>query len=94
MRIKAGSVPPDETQAAASSRVFNNNLDGTFTDVASAQGLALADLPVSAVVVDDFDNEISTRNTVTADRFGLQILGRAIGIPVYIEIAKLVMRYI
>ena len=57
MRIKAGSVPPQETQAATASRLFNNNLDGTFADLASAHGLALADLPVSAVVLDDFDND-------------------------------------
>jgi len=57
MRIKAGSVPPRETPAATASRVFNNNLDGTFADLAPAYGLALADLPVSAVVHDDFDND-------------------------------------
>ena len=57
MRIKAGSVPPQETQAASASRLFNNNLDGTFADLAPAHGLALADLPDSAVVHDDFDND-------------------------------------
>ena len=60
MRIKAGSVPPDATQAATASRVFNNNLDGTFADLAPAHGLALADLPVSAVVHDDFDKRLRT----------------------------------
>ncbi len=60
MRIKAGSVPPQETQAATASRLFNNNLDGTFADLASAHGLALADLPVSAVVLDDFDKRLRT----------------------------------
>ena len=60
MRIKAGSVPPQETQAATASRLFNNNLDGTFADLAPAHGLALADLPVSAVVLDDFDKRLRT----------------------------------
>ena len=57
MRLRGGSVPPGEKQEAAPSRVFNNNLDGTFTDVASAQGLAFGDLPTSAIVHDDFDND-------------------------------------
>ena len=57
MRIKAGSVPPSGTQAAMASRVFNNNLDGTFADLASSHGLTLAVKPVSAVVSDDFDND-------------------------------------
>ena len=43
MRIKAGSVPADATQAATASRVLNNNLDGTFADLAPTLGLAMAD---------------------------------------------------
>jgi len=57
MRIKGGSVPPGEKQAAAPSRLFNNNLDGTFTEVASTHGLAFVDLPISSIVHDDFDND-------------------------------------
>ncbi|MGC8639586.1 MAG: FG-GAP-like repeat-containing protein [Isosphaeraceae bacterium] len=56
-RIKKGSVPPDANQAAAASVVFNNNLDGTFSEVAKEQGLAFADTPISAVVTDDLDND-------------------------------------
>ncbi len=57
MRIKAGSVPADATQAATASRVLNNNLDGTFADLAPTLGLAMEEQPVSAVVSDDFDND-------------------------------------
>lgn len=57
MRIKKGNVPLDGTQAAAPSVVLNNNLDGTFSEVAGEQGLAFPDTAVSAVVADDLDND-------------------------------------
>ena len=56
-QIKTGSVPPGDKHVPAPCRVFNNNLDGTFTDVASTQGLVLSDVPISAVLHDDFDND-------------------------------------
>ena len=55
-----GRLSPARRAQEAPSKVFNNNLDGTFTEVASAQGLALGDLPISAIVLDDFDKRLRT----------------------------------
>ncbi len=57
MRIKGGSLPAGNEQVPAASRVFNNNLDGTFADLAASHGLALTGQAISAVVQDDFDND-------------------------------------
>jgi tetratricopeptide (TPR) repeat protein len=56
-RVKRGSVPADSTQAGPLCAVYINALDGTFADIAKEQGLAFPDVPVSAVVADDLDND-------------------------------------
>ena len=37
--------------------IYNNNRDGSFTDVAGRLGPAMAETPVAAAVYDDFDND-------------------------------------
>ncbi len=59
-RLAAGSVPAAGDGKPAASSIYNNNRDGSFTDVAARLGLALADTPVAAVVHDDFDNDRDT----------------------------------
>ncbi len=49
-------MPAGENEAAAGS-IFNNNRDGSYTDVAQLLGLAMPETPVAAVVYDDFDND-------------------------------------
>jgi len=56
-RLAAGNVPAVGELAPAESSVFNNNRDGTFTDVAARLGLTLEETPVAAAVYDDFDND-------------------------------------
>ncbi len=56
-RLARGSVPVDDDCSPAACSVLNNNLDGSFDDIAAKLGLVLADTPVSAVVYDDFDND-------------------------------------
>ena len=52
-----GSVPVGEDCAPAANRVFNNNRDGSFDDIAAKLGLDLPDTPLAAAVYDDFDND-------------------------------------
>jgi len=56
-RFASGSVPATGGVTPAASSVYNNNRDGSFTDIAAQLGLALSDTPVAAVVYDDFDND-------------------------------------
>ena len=56
-RFKRGSMPARGPLAAAPGSVYNNNRDGTFTDLASKLGLALTETPVVAAVYDDLDND-------------------------------------
>ena len=46
-----------ENSAPAPSSIYNNNGDGSYKDLAGALGLALPNLPVAAVVCDDFDSD-------------------------------------
>jgi len=57
LRLARGSVPAREDSAPAASSIYNNNGDGSYDDVAKVLGLALADVPVAAVVYDDFDSD-------------------------------------
>ncbi len=57
LRLHGGSIPAGGKLAPAASLLYNNNRDGTFGDVAVSLGLALADVPLAAVVCDDFDND-------------------------------------
>ncbi len=59
-RAAGGSVPAAGDQKPAPSSAYNNNRDGSFTDIAPRLGLALPDTPVAAVVYDDFDNDRDT----------------------------------
>ena len=43
--------------APTANSVYNSNGDGSHKDVAGALGLALADVPVGAVIYDDFDGD-------------------------------------
>jgi len=59
-RLKRGSVPASDGEAApapTASRIWNNNRDGTFDDLAERLGLSLPEVPVASVVYDDFDGD-------------------------------------
>jgi len=56
-RFAQGSVPAKEAIIPAAGSLYNNNRDGTFTDIAEKYGLAFADTAVAASVYDDFDND-------------------------------------
>jgi cytochrome c-type biogenesis protein CcmH/NrfG len=56
-RIAEGNVPAIGSCTPATCSLYNNNRDGSATDVAATLGLALADRPVAAAVYDDFDND-------------------------------------
>jgi Flp pilus assembly protein TadD len=56
-RIAKGDVPATGNGTPAASSLYNNNRDGSWTDVAEKLGLALRDTPVAAAVYDDFDND-------------------------------------
>ncbi len=55
--LAAGSLPVAGGEVPAVSRLWNNNRDGSWDEIATELGLALADTPVAAVVYDDFDND-------------------------------------
>ncbi len=57
LRMTKGNVPATGECTPAACSIYYNNRDGSFTDVATELGLALADVPVAAVVYDDFDND-------------------------------------
>ena len=57
LRLAAGDVPAAGTCKPAACSLYNNNRDGTFSDLAPQLGLAPADVPVAAAVYDDFDND-------------------------------------
>ncbi len=56
-RLAEGAIPARGDCLAGTSSVYNNNRDGTFADVGAGLGLALADMPITSVVADDFDND-------------------------------------
>lgn len=57
VRQQVGRIPSDETIRPAGISIYNNNRDGTFTEIAEKLGLALDQQRVSALVADDFDND-------------------------------------
>ena len=57
LRLARGAVPATGTLEAAASSLYNNNRDGTFTDMADKLGVIFESNPVVAVVYDDFDND-------------------------------------
>lgn len=68
--------------AAGSTRLFNNNADGTFTDLALTNGLALATAPAVGVLSGDLDGDRD---------FDLVLLAR--GAPVRIFLNDLLGQY-
>ena len=56
-RLASGSVPSADTLKPTASSLYNNNRDGSFTDIAEKLGLKLENNPVTAAVYDDFDND-------------------------------------
>jgi tetratricopeptide (TPR) repeat protein len=50
-------VPVSADVRPAASSLYNNNRDGTMADVTKEWGLELADMPLAAVVYDDFDDD-------------------------------------
>ena len=56
LRLRSGSIPA-ASAAPAAGRLFQNNRNGTYEDVAGKLGLALAETPMAAVAYDDFDND-------------------------------------
>lgn len=56
-RLKRGSIPAGRSSMAAPGSVYNNNRDGSFSDIAKKLGLRFEKIPVSAAVFDDFDND-------------------------------------
>lgn len=56
-RLASGGVPAQDNAAPAASRIYNNNRDGTYVDIAPSLGLELAQTAVSALVYADFDND-------------------------------------
>ncbi|MBC8218498.1 MAG: VCBS repeat-containing protein, partial [Planctomycetes bacterium] len=56
-RIARRAVTAGDGLQPAASSIYNNNRDGSFTDIAEKLGLTLERTPVAAVVYDDFDND-------------------------------------
>jgi len=50
-------LPPAQVRGLIGGSVYNNNSDGSFTDITEKLGLALEKTAVAAVVYDDFDND-------------------------------------
>ena len=56
-RFARGGVPAGGGFEPAASSLYNNNRDGSFTDVAERVGLKFEKTAIAAVVYDDFDND-------------------------------------
>ena len=56
-RLARGTVPATGALVPTASSLYNNNRDGSFTDIAEKLGLVLEKTPVAAAVYDDFDND-------------------------------------
>ena len=56
-RLASGSVPSADTLKPTAGSLYNNNRDGSFTDIAEKLGLTFENNPVTAAVYDDFDND-------------------------------------
>jgi len=56
-RLASGSVPFADTLKPAAGSLYNNNRDGSFTDIAEKLGFKLENNPITAAVYDDFDND-------------------------------------
>ena len=56
-RLTHGTVPATALLEPAASSLYNNNRDGSFTDIAEKLGLRFEKTPVFVTVYDDFDND-------------------------------------
>lgn len=56
-RLISGTVPATDLSKPAAVSLYNNNRDGSFTDIADKIGLAFGKTSAAAVVYDDFDND-------------------------------------
>ncbi|MHC4963161.1 MAG: FG-GAP-like repeat-containing protein, partial [Planctomycetota bacterium] len=56
-RLEEGSIAAHEINTPWVSSLYNNNRDGSFTDIAEKLGLAFPETVIAAVVYDDFDND-------------------------------------
>lgn len=57
LHLARGSVPAIGEIELSAGSLYNNNRDGSFTDIAEKLGLTFEKTPVSCVVYDDFDND-------------------------------------
>jgi len=55
--LGAGSVPAGEPPRALGGRLYNNNRDGSFSEIGEKLGLAFAATAIVAVACDDFDGD-------------------------------------
>lgn len=55
--VNKGSIPAGRERKPAPGSVYNNNRDGSFSDIAKKLGLVFENTPISAMVYDDFDND-------------------------------------
>jgi tetratricopeptide (TPR) repeat protein len=56
-RSARGAMPATNSIESTTGSLYNNNRDGSFTDIADKLGLTFEKTPVSCVVYDDFDND-------------------------------------
>jgi Tfp pilus assembly protein PilF len=56
-RFVRGSVPATSSPEPIAGSLYNNNRDGSFTDIAEKLGLKFGKTPITNVVYDDFDND-------------------------------------
>nr|MBC8378689.1 VCBS repeat-containing protein [Planctomycetota bacterium] len=57
LRLEEGTTPANEIDTPSTSSLYNNNRDGSFTDIAEKLGLAFPETTIAAIVYDDFDND-------------------------------------
>lgn len=57
LHLDRGAVPMHAPSEPLATRVYNNNRDGSFADIAQKLGLDFATTAVAASVYDDFDND-------------------------------------
>ncbi len=57
LRFASGSIPATGDAKPAASKLYNNNRDGTYPEVAAKSGVALPETALAAVVYDDLDGD-------------------------------------
>lgn len=55
--LTKGTVPATKLLEPSITNLYNNNRDGSYTDIAEKLGLTLEKNPVTTIVCDDFDND-------------------------------------